>query len=74
MLGYTEILVIALAILIFFGAKRIPEIFKAFGRASYEFKKAKENIKQESKEFIEAAEESAAAQDDQVKKDDGKQK
>ena len=40
-LGFTEIILIALFILIVFGAKRIPELARAFGRASYEFKKAK---------------------------------
>ena len=39
-LGFTEILLIALFILIVFGAKRIPELARAMGRASYEFKKA----------------------------------
>jgi sec-independent protein translocase protein TatA len=73
-IGFTEILVIALFVLILFGAKRIPEIAKALGRASHEFKKAKEDIKQESKELLEAVEESAASQDKPETKDDGKQK
>jgi sec-independent protein translocase protein TatA len=72
-IGFTEILVIILVILLLFGAKRIPEIAKALGRASHEFKKAKEDIKQESKELLDAVEENAAAQDKQAKKDDGKQ-
>ena len=36
-LGLTEILVIFVAILLLFGAKRIPEIARALGRASHEF-------------------------------------
>ena len=40
-LGFTEIILIVLFILIVFGAKRIPELARAMGRASYEFKKAK---------------------------------
>ena len=43
-LGFTEIILIALFILIVFGAKRIPELARAMGRASYEFKKAKEEL------------------------------
>ena len=43
-LGLTEILVIFVAILLLFGAKRIPEIARALGRASHEFKKAKDEI------------------------------
>ena len=72
-IGIQEILVILLVILLLFGAKRIPEIAKALGRASHEFKKAKEDIKRESKELLDAVEESADARDKQTKKDDGKQ-
>lgn len=50
-LGFTEIILIALFILIVFGAKRIPELARAFGRASYEFKKAKESLDSESREL-----------------------
>lgn len=57
--GYTEIILIAIFIVLVFGAKRIPELAKALGRASYEFKKAKENLKKESEEIIEASEKSA---------------
>jgi sec-independent protein translocase protein TatA len=71
-IGFTEILFIVLVIVILFGAKRIPEIAKALGRASHEFKKAKEELKNESREILEAVEESSAAQDKQAKNDDGK--
>ncbi|MBR6372706.1 MAG: twin-arginine translocase TatA/TatE family subunit [Victivallales bacterium] len=62
-LGFTEIIVIALFILLVFGAKRIPELARALGRASYEFKKAKNELSQESKDFVEAAEDAAAKED-----------
>ena len=53
-LGFTEIILIALFILIVFGAKRIPELARAMGRASYEFKKAKESLNSESRELTAA--------------------
>ena len=62
-LGFTEIILIALFILIIFGAKRIPELARAMGRASYEFKKAKSDLENEGREFMNAAENAAGAED-----------
>ncbi|MGN1363935.1 MAG: twin-arginine translocase TatA/TatE family subunit [Victivallis vadensis] len=59
-LGFTEIILIALFILIVFGAKRIPELARAMGQASYEFKKAKNALSAEGQELMDAAEETAA--------------
>ena len=50
-LGFTEILLIFLAVLLLFGGKRIPELARNFGRASYEFKKAKAAIEKETQDF-----------------------
>ena len=50
-IGFTEILLIFIAILLLFGAKRIPELVKAIARASHEYKKAKELIKKEAEEL-----------------------
>lgn len=47
-LGFTEILLILVVILLLFGGKRIPEIARALGRASYEYKKAKNILKEEA--------------------------
>lgn len=44
-LGSTEVLVILLAILLLFGAKRIPELARGFGRGIREFKDATNEIK-----------------------------
>ena len=44
-LGFTEILLIFIAILLLFGAKRIPELVRSIARATHEYKKAKEMIK-----------------------------
>ncbi len=58
-LGITEILLILVAIILLFGGKRIPEIARALGRASYEYKKAKNIIKDEAQELKNAIEETA---------------
>lgn len=55
-LGITEILLILVVIILLFGGKRIPEIARALGRASYEYKKAKSIIKSEANELKEAIE------------------
>ena len=72
-LGFTEIILIVLFILIVFGAKRIPELAKALGRASYEFKKAKETLSEESRDFMESAEK-AAEHEEASKAADGEKK
>ena len=71
-LGLTEILVMFVAILLLFGAKRIPEIARALGRASHEFKKAKDEIINETEELKDAAEKKAALEDQAGKKDNDK--
>ena len=50
-LGITEILLILVVIILLFGGKRIPEIARALGRASYEYKKAKNVIQKEAQEI-----------------------
>ncbi len=55
-LGITEITLILVVILLLFGGKRIPELARALGKASYEYKKAKELIKKEADEIKDAIE------------------
>lgn len=55
-LGITEITLILVVILLLFGGKRIPELARALGKASYEYKKAKEVLKKETEEIKEAIE------------------
>lgn len=70
-IGFTELLLIVLFILIVFGAKRIPELARALGRASFEYKKAKNALAEESRELMETAEKVAIskAQDASEKKE-----
>lgn len=56
-IGIQEITLILLVILLLFGGKRIPELARAFGKASYEFKKAKQTIQKEAEELTEAVKE-----------------
>ena len=43
-IGFREILIIVLIVLLLFGARRIPEVMKAFGKGVKEFKKAAKEI------------------------------
>ena len=71
-LGFTEIILIVLFVLIVLGAKRIPELARALGRASYEFKKAKNTLENESRELADAAEK--AAENDDKKEENKEEK
>ncbi len=62
-LGFWEIVLIVIVVLVLFGPKRIPELARSIGRASYEFKKAKKDLETESKELIETSEKAAEAED-----------
>lgn len=55
-LGITEILLIVVVIILLFGGKRIPEIARALGRASYEYKKAKNILQDEAQGIKDAIE------------------
>lgn len=44
-LGTTEVIMILIAILLFFGAKRIPELARGLGKGIREFKDATKEIK-----------------------------
>ena len=52
MLGSTEIIVLVVVIgVLIFGAKKIPELAKTFGKAKGEFEKGKIQVDQELKDF-----------------------
>ncbi len=46
-IGMGELLVIFLVVLILFGAKRLPEIGQAIGKALKEFKRASQDVVEE---------------------------
>jgi sec-independent protein translocase protein TatA len=59
-IGIEKLLLIGIALLIFFGPKKLPELGKALGQGIREFKKA-------SKEFQESVAEGAAAPEGEKK-------
>jgi sec-independent protein translocase protein TatA len=67
-LGFWEIALIVIVVLVIFGPKRIPELARAIGRANYEFKKAKKDLEAESKDLIETSEKAAEAEDKNTEK------
>ncbi len=46
-LGATEIILIVVAILVLFGAKKIPELAKGIGKGMKEFKKAVREVEED---------------------------
>lgn len=44
MLGWMEILLVALVVLLFFGARRLPGIFRGVGEGIREFKRATRDV------------------------------
>lgn len=46
-LGTPEIIIILVIVLLFFGGKKIPELMRGLGKGISEFKKAKDEVKDE---------------------------
>jgi len=46
-LGFQEILLIAVVVLVLFGGRKIPEFMRGLGRGVREFNDAKDNVKKE---------------------------
>ncbi len=59
-LGTTEILLIVLVVLIFFGAKKIPELAQGLGKGIREFKKATREIQDDVSEEVKKIDEKPA--------------
>ncbi|HPH22340.1 MAG TPA: twin-arginine translocase TatA/TatE family subunit [Chitinophagaceae bacterium] len=49
-LGFQEILIIAVVILVLFGGRKIPEFMRGIGKGIREFNDAKNNVKKEIEE------------------------
>ena len=56
-----ELLIIFLVVLLLFGAKRLPELFKSFGKSIREFKKATTEIEEDIRTAMDEEPEKAAA-------------
>ena len=48
-IGWPEVLLIMLVVLLLFGASKLPELARSLGKASSEFKKAKNESESEAK-------------------------
>ena len=46
-LGWSELLIILVIVLIFFGPRRLPEVAEAIGKSMRKFKKASKDVKDE---------------------------
>ncbi len=66
-IGTAEILVILLIVLLVFGAKRIPELARSLGKASREFKDARDGVLTELEKEPAEKKDSDAVSSDSVK-------
>jgi sec-independent protein translocase protein TatA len=51
-LGFQEILLIAVVVLVLFGGRKIPEFMRGLGKGIREFNDAKNNVKKELEEGL----------------------
>ena len=59
-LGFNEILIILLIVLLLFGGKKIPELMRGLGRVMREFNDAKNNVRKEIEEGMTEKEQRAS--------------
>ena len=59
-LGFQELLIIGVVILVMFGGRKIPEFMRGLGKGIREFNDAKNNVKKEIEEGIEEKDEKAS--------------
>ena len=59
-LGFQELLIIGVVILVMFGGRKIPEFMKGLGKGIREFNDAKNNVKKEIEDGIKEKDENSA--------------
>ena len=59
-LGFQELLIIGVVILVMFGGRKIPEFMKGLGKGISDFKDAKNNVKKEIEDGIKEKDEKSA--------------
>lgn len=64
-----QLLIIILAIVLLFGAKRLPELAKTFGKALHEFRKAASDVNKEIQQASTTATEEPKAESIEKSKD-----
>lgn len=67
-IGTTEIIIVAIFVLVFFGAKRIPELAKGLGQGIKEFRKASSDIKKEIEDSSKDIDDAINAEDKEKEK------
>jgi sec-independent protein translocase protein TatA len=60
-LGFNEILIILLIVLLLFGGRKIPELMRGLGRGIREFNDAKNNVRKEIEEGINEKDQKASS-------------
>lgn len=73
MLGTTEIIFIALIVLLLFGGKKIPELMKGLGKGVRSFKEGVNGIDDDNKKAQESAQQVISETKPEVKADDSKE-
>ena len=64
-----EILIIFLIVLLLFGAKRLPELFRSFGKSLKEFKKATSDIEDEVRSAMDVEDDGTSRKEDAARKE-----
>jgi sec-independent protein translocase protein TatA len=59
-LGFQELLIIGVVVLVMFGGRKIPEFMRGLGKGIREFNDAKNNVKKEIEDGIKEKDEKAA--------------
>ena len=65
-LGFNEILIILIIVLLLFGGRKIPELMRGLGRGIREFNDAKSNVKREIEDGISEKDQKASSSSTQA--------